>query len=208
MIATLNTSWEEDMSVQVIGQPPLFNGNKNANKYLSSWKEIAQYFGRGVRTVQRWEERLGMPVRRPHGKSRSAVMAITEELDQWMANASLRDGLNLLSEDADMKADHDTKQFSVLLMEDSFGSERRSATESFGSRFKVEVINGLQSALQALDEIDSEERPLPDLIVLDQGFFGTNGHQIFSRCFASSRLARLLLLVRPTTTMQQMKLVA
>lgn len=197
------------MSVQVIGQPPLFNGNKTTNKYLSSWKEIAQYFGRGVRTVQRWEERLGMPVRRPHGKSRSAVMAITEELDQWMANASLRDGLSLLTEDADMQPDHGKHQFHVLLMEDSLAAaERRSATDSFGSRFKVEVVNGLQSALQVLEEIDSEQRPLPDLVVMDQAFFSINAHQIFHRCFASSRLGQLLLLVRPSAAIHQVKLVA
>lgn len=147
-------------------------------------------------------------MRRPHGKSRSAVMAITEELDQWMANASLRDGLNLLSEDADMQRDHGTQQFCVLLMEDSLGSERRPATDTFGSRFKVESVHGLQSALQALEEIDSEERSLPDLIVLDQGFFSVNAHQIFSRCFASPRLGQLLVLVRPSTAIQQMKLVA
>ena len=59
-------------------------------RYLSSWKEIAQYFGRGVRTVQRWEAVLGLPVRRPHGRSRSAVMAITGELDEWLSRARLR----------------------------------------------------------------------------------------------------------------------
>jgi hypothetical protein len=196
------------MSVQVIGQPSSFNEKKNGSKYLSSWKEIAQYFGRGVRTVQRWEERLGMPVRRPHGKSRSAVMAITQELDQWMAKARLRDGLDLLTDDADMQRDQGTHAYYVLLMEDSPGSERRSARDCFGSRFKVESVHGLQSALQALEEIDSEERPLPDLIVLDQVFFSANAHEIFRRCFASSRLGQLLILVRPSTVIQQMKLVA
>ncbi|HEY3767435.1 MAG TPA: hypothetical protein VGN44_02075 [Candidatus Angelobacter sp.] len=63
------------------------------SKYLNSWKEIAQYFGRGVRTVQRWEAMLGLPVRRPHGKSRSAVIAITGELDEWLTRAQLRSDL-------------------------------------------------------------------------------------------------------------------
>ncbi len=30
---------------------------------LNSWKEIACYLGRGVRTVQRYERDLGLPVR-------------------------------------------------------------------------------------------------------------------------------------------------
>jgi hypothetical protein len=53
---------------------------------LNSWKEIAGYMGRGLRTVQRWEHDLALPVRRPRGKSRSAVLAIRKELDAWVAS--------------------------------------------------------------------------------------------------------------------------
>lgn len=53
---------------------------------LNSWKEIAFYLGRGVRTAQRWERDLGLPVHRPRGKQRSAVLAIPEELDYWIQN--------------------------------------------------------------------------------------------------------------------------
>lgn len=51
---------------------------------LNSWKEIAAYMGRGVRTVQRWEQELGLPVRRPRGKERSAVIALKADLDRWL----------------------------------------------------------------------------------------------------------------------------
>ena len=51
---------------------------------LNSWKEVAQYVGRGVRTVQRWERDLGMPVHRPRARSRSAVVAFSDEIDQWL----------------------------------------------------------------------------------------------------------------------------
>src|SRR5690348_1413647 len=57
---------------------------------LNGWKEIATFMGRGIRTVQRWEA-LGLPVRRPHGRPRSAVMAYTGELHTWMLNTPLRD---------------------------------------------------------------------------------------------------------------------
>ena len=56
---------------------------------LNGWKEIADHLGRGVRTVQRWE-RLGLPVRRPNRKNRSAVCAFGEELDDWMGRAPTR----------------------------------------------------------------------------------------------------------------------
>lgn len=54
------------------------------SEVLNSWKEIAAYLGRGVRTVQRWERELGLPVRRPRGKERSAVIALTPDLDRWL----------------------------------------------------------------------------------------------------------------------------
>src|SRR3954469_411894 len=50
---------------------------------LHSWKEIARHLKAGVRTVQRWERERGLPVRRPHGELRSAVMAVASELDDW-----------------------------------------------------------------------------------------------------------------------------
>jgi hypothetical protein len=59
-------------------------------RLLNSWKEISRYVGRGVRTVQRWEKELGFPVRRPRGHERSAVIAFTDEIDQWLAAAKLR----------------------------------------------------------------------------------------------------------------------
>ena len=50
---------------------------------LSGWKEIAHYTGRGVRTVQRWEQ-FGLPVRRPARHLRSAVAAESEDIDKWL----------------------------------------------------------------------------------------------------------------------------
>lgn len=51
---------------------------------LNSWKEIARYLDRGIRTVQRWERDLALPIRRANGAGHSAVTAIRSELDQWM----------------------------------------------------------------------------------------------------------------------------
>jgi len=59
-------------------------------RILNSWKEIATYLGRGVRTVQRWEAQLGLPVHRPAGKDHSAVLAFSSELDQWLDRRPLR----------------------------------------------------------------------------------------------------------------------
>lgn len=67
---------------------PQASGNtgdsRKESHILSSWKEIAAYLGRSVRTVQRMELELGLPVRRPKGHARSSVMAIPQELDEWL----------------------------------------------------------------------------------------------------------------------------
>jgi hypothetical protein len=53
------------------------------NQALTSWKEIAAYLGKGVRTVQRWEVDLGLPVRRPGGREKGIVCASPQ--DHWLA---------------------------------------------------------------------------------------------------------------------------
>lgn len=53
---------------------------------LHGWKEIASYLGRGVRTVQRWERELGLPVYRFVTKGSEVVYARRGELDAWMSS--------------------------------------------------------------------------------------------------------------------------
>ena len=50
---------------------------------LESWGEIASYLRRDVRTVQRWERALELPVRRLHVGKISSVYAYRSELDKW-----------------------------------------------------------------------------------------------------------------------------
>jgi Tol biopolymer transport system component len=50
---------------------------------LDSWKEIASYLGRGVRTVQRWEREEGLPIHRLAHEKRGNVYARREELAAW-----------------------------------------------------------------------------------------------------------------------------
>jgi phage terminase Nu1 subunit (DNA packaging protein) len=53
---------------------------------LSSWKDIANHFGKSVRTVQRWELKRGLPVRRPDGHAcKSALLLYRNEANAWMA---------------------------------------------------------------------------------------------------------------------------
>jgi hypothetical protein len=56
---------------------------------LNSWKEIASFLDRGVRTVQRWEQELQLPVHRIGKGKRSPVYALVPELKFWVATSGI-----------------------------------------------------------------------------------------------------------------------
>jgi len=62
---------------------------------LNSWKEIATYLGRGVRTVQGWEQELQLPVHRIGRGKRSPVFAVVSELKFWMATSGGRNAFKV-----------------------------------------------------------------------------------------------------------------
>ncbi len=51
---------------------------------LRSWKEIAEYSGACIKTVQRWEQLHGFPIRRLKASKGSVVFALRGEVDGWM----------------------------------------------------------------------------------------------------------------------------
>ena len=50
---------------------------------LDSWKEIASYLKRGVRTVRRWEHEEGLPVHRQVHRVLGSVYAFKSEIESW-----------------------------------------------------------------------------------------------------------------------------
>lgn len=62
------------------------NGKKES--ILTSWKEIAAYLDRDVRTCVRWEKRYGLPVHRLERDSKAKVFAYKEQINQWLAERS------------------------------------------------------------------------------------------------------------------------
>src|SRR5215831_9312998 len=65
---------------------------RSGTQYLTGWKEIANYLGKGVRTVQRHESKLGLPIHRPNGKSAGSVITTKKEVDDWVKASPLRVG--------------------------------------------------------------------------------------------------------------------
>jgi len=55
---------------------------------LDSWKAIADYLGRDVRTVIRWEKERHLPVHRVPGGRTRTVYAFSDELQQWMEHGA------------------------------------------------------------------------------------------------------------------------
>jgi TolB-like protein/Tfp pilus assembly protein PilF len=53
---------------------------------LDSWKEIAAYLKREIRTLHRWEAQEGLPIHRHLHKERGSVYAYRSELDSWWNN--------------------------------------------------------------------------------------------------------------------------
>lgn len=85
--------------------------------FLSGWKEIANHMGKGVRTVQRYEQELGLPVRRPAGRPWGSVIATRAEIDGWIQASPIRDAYHLPSNDSGREHSQTTKAIKEGLAE-------------------------------------------------------------------------------------------
>ena len=69
---------------------PVTRGGAEKLEIITGWKDIATYVKAGVRTVQRYERELGLPIRRPARKRTGSVLATKAELDGWIAARAIR----------------------------------------------------------------------------------------------------------------------
>jgi TolB-like protein/Flp pilus assembly protein TadD len=58
-------------------------GATDSSDRLDSWKEIAAFLRRDVRTVQRWEKKEGLPVQRHHHDKLGSIYASRAQLTEW-----------------------------------------------------------------------------------------------------------------------------
>lgn len=68
------------------------NDDKVTPVTLTGWKDIATYMGRSVRSVQRYERELGLPVRRIRTRDGQSVYALQAEIDEWRLKVDLSAG--------------------------------------------------------------------------------------------------------------------
>ena len=79
---------EKHSAVTPMAEPQPGSPEVTPEHRLESWKEIAVYLNRGVRTVRRWEKDEGLPVHRHAHKKLSSVYAHRSELDSWREGRS------------------------------------------------------------------------------------------------------------------------
>lgn len=119
---------------------------------LNSWKEIAVYLNRGVRTVQRWEIDPGLPVRRPRGRSRSAVIALRSELDEWIKSCPIMHVESVRNSDR-------VTQPVALNMNPLIAQSRQLRSDA--RRLRHEMRQGVGDLLSSLNKISENVTPPP-----------------------------------------------
>jgi len=81
---------------------------------LESWKEIAAYLKRSVRTVQQWEKKEGLPVHRRLHDKLGTVYAYQAELDAWWQNGHERLATQEQEEPPEQAAAHPRRRLWAL----------------------------------------------------------------------------------------------
>jgi len=118
-------------------------------QFLSGWKDIANYLGKGVRTVQRYERQFGLPVRRPAGKPWGSVVATKAELDGWVQASPIREVLRLRDPEpvyASMKHSIEAGLSQMMRLRDQMYELRSEVRQSVSSlRSTVHTLQGAVS---------------------------------------------------------------
>src|ERR1700679_3095562 len=81
-----------DLSAKIHLQPRShsLSLHEGPEQLLQAWKDIAAYMRRDVRTVQRWEKLLELPIHRLKDSRSGSVFAYKRELDAWRETRALQ----------------------------------------------------------------------------------------------------------------------
>lgn len=136
---------------------------------LTCWKDIANYLGKGVRTVQRWEHDSGLPVSRPNSRRKSVVFASPEDLDAWISKRSGNwsqgtetEIVRLRAEVARLTAENEVLRHQLLASEQNRSnpaSNGHDSTESLWHRC-ASLLMSNASSRQTLAELTNNSRLL------------------------------------------------
>lgn len=138
---------------------------------LMGWKDIAKYLGCGLRTAQRWEA-LGLPVRRPARGRRSAVVALSKDIDVWVTSEPEHEALPQASKH---KAESPSEFRYRMLIADADANLLISLSSSL-TRAGYEV----RTALDGFEALAVMRASLPDLLVSALRMPNMSGFELLS----------------------------
>jgi hypothetical protein len=128
------------------------------SRRLRSWKQIARYLDRNVRTVMRWEKTYGMPVHRIPGENKGrSVFALSDELDAWIMERELLEGDSAAL--AGFPKAHDTRTLAAVVaiflavVGATIVVSRRIRDEEIVAIPRLEAMNGHIVARGPVDEV-------------------------------------------------------
>jgi hypothetical protein len=81
-------SSQRDDQAREQGIQAFYDSASATHATLQTWKEIATELNCGIRTAQRWERTLGLPVRRLGKGHRGRVVAFQDELQCWLRDSA------------------------------------------------------------------------------------------------------------------------
>ena len=136
---------------------------------LGSWKEIAGYVGRSVKTCQRWEQESELPVHRLEGTPRSRVFADKDELDVW-----IRDKLHLAEASGDKaaptwreEASGGFSSLAVLPLRNLSGDAEREYVADALTEVLITELGSIGAlrviSHQSVRQFEEGHRPLPEI---------------------------------------------
>lgn len=125
---------------------------------LDSWKAIAEYLGRDVRSVQRWERGLGLPVHRVSGEKGGVVFAYTAEIEHWLRSrpsngnlaASTSPGDAIWIPEADPSTETPTSAISSGRAEDAPAPRGKNGADGHERVPLISVLVGARYTLAAV----------------------------------------------------------
>ena len=130
---------------------------KNPVLVLNSWKGIASYLDRGVRTAQRWERELQLPVHRIGKGKRSPVYALPAELKFWLISSGVE---STISQRAPLKLagngagnPNSLIETSRRLVSESHNLVRSIAASSIRQQRQAELLQKRIRALRSLERM-------------------------------------------------------
>lgn len=172
-------------------------------KVLNGWKEIASYLRRGLRTVQRWEELYELPIRRPAGKDRASVFALTEELDKWLSESWRHERVSdpeILRVRLEQIEREKARIYSVLQLaqKESGGRKKTVLAVDDNEAFRYAVTKivskgghvplSAENGTQAIELAKAEQ---PAVILLDVNMPDLNGYEVCRRLKSDPATARI-----------------